>query len=77
MKAITAIAHCGASVPAIAKGRIHRHRDEDAEVQMYLSKLKALVPIMPRNRKLSKLEVIQYVMDYISDLQTTLEAPAE
>lgn len=40
---------------------------------MYLSKLKELVPFMPKNRRLSKLEVIQHVIDYICDLQYALE----
>lgn len=76
MKAITAVCATGASVPAIANGRVQRHhRDgENAEIQMYLSKLKDLVPFMPKNRKLSKLEVIQNVIDYICDLQNALES---
>lgn len=75
MKAITAVCATGASVPAIASGRVQRHRDgENAEIQMYLSKLKDLVPFMPKNRKLSKLEVIQNVIDYICDLQSALES---
>lgn len=75
MKAITAVCATGASVPAIANGRVQRHRDgENAEIQMYLSKLKDLVPFMPKNRKLSKLEVIQNVIDYICDLQSALES---
>lgn len=74
MKAITAVCATGASVPAIAGGRVHRHRDgENAEIQMYLSKLQDLVPFMPKNRKISKLEVIQHVIDYICDLQSALE----
>ncbi|KAJ2944246.1 hypothetical protein O0L34_g18228 [Tuta absoluta] len=74
MKAITAVCATGASVPAIAHGRVQRHRDgENAEIQMYLSKLQDLVPFMPKNRKISKLEVIQHVIDYICDLQTALE----
>lgn len=51
----------------------HRKDIENEEIQMYLSKLKDLVPFMPKNRKLSKLEVIQYVIDYICDLQSALE----
>lgn len=91
MKAITAVCSTGASVPAIANGRVsrphltrnhhnnnnnHSLRDsgENAEIQMYLSKLKDLVPFMPKNRKLSKLEVILNVIDYICDLQTALES---
>lgn len=76
MKAITAVCATGASVPAniAGGGRISRHRDgENAEIQMYLSKLKDLVPYMPKNKKLSKLEVIQNVIDYICDLQSALE----
>lgn len=49
-------------------------RDLEAEeVAAYLTKLKSLVPDMPRKRKLSKLEVIQRVIEYICDLQTALE----
>ncbi|GBP55896.1 Protein extra-macrochaetae [Eumeta japonica] len=74
MKAITAVCATGASVPAVAGGRVQRHRDgENAEIQMYLSKLQDLVPFMPKNRKISKLEVIQHVIDYICDLQSALE----
>lgn len=43
------------------------------EMQELLTKLKDIVPYMPRNKKLSKLEIIQYVIDYIYDLETTLE----
>lgn len=43
------------------------------EMQVYFSKLKELVPFMPKNKKLSKLEIIQYVIDYICDLQLALE----
>lgn len=75
MKAITAVCSTGASVPSIANGRVSRHRDgENAEVQMYISKLKDLVPFMPKNRKLSKLEVIQNVIQYICDLQMALDS---
>ena len=49
-------------------------RDLEAEeVAAYLTKLRSLVPDMPRKRKLSKLEVIQRVIEYICVLQTTLE----
>lgn len=43
------------------------------EMQELLCKLKDLVPYMPRNKKLSKLEIIQYVIDYIFDLQQALD----
>jgi hypothetical protein len=44
------------------------------EMQELLAKLKDLVPNMPKNKKLSKLKIIQYVIDYIFDLQTALES---
>lgn len=82
MKALSALCSTGgASVPpTIINGRVgnagarHRRSDsENVEIQMYLSKLKDLVPFMPKNRKLSKLEVIEHVIDYICDLQLALE----
>ncbi|XP_075224301.1 basic helix-loop-helix domain-containing extra-macrochaetae [Lycorma delicatula] len=75
MKAVTTM--CGnTTTQGVASGRVHRHRRdiENEEIQMYLSKLKELVPFMPKNRRLSKLEVIQYVIDYICDLQYALES---
>ncbi|KAH9364843.1 hypothetical protein HPB48_001298 [Haemaphysalis longicornis] len=53
-----------------------RHGRKDLnheEMQSLLAKLKDLVPNMPRNKKLSKLEIIQNVIDYILDLQIALE----
>ncbi|XP_055373263.1 protein extra-macrochaetae [Condylostylus longicornis] len=75
MKTITAITTGGSGV---TNGRISRRQSdhgsgENAEIKMYLSKLKDLVPFMPKNRKLSKLEIIQNVIDYICDLQNELE----
>lgn len=66
----------------VHKSRHHHHNNnhhprkdiENEEIQMYLSKLKELVPFMPKNKRLSKLEVIQHVIDYICHLQHTLEA---
>lgn len=55
---------------------VTKRRDvEKEELQVYLTRLKDLVPFMPKNRKLSKLEVIQHVIDYICDLQEALETP--
>lgn len=45
-----------------------------AEIHELLGKLQELVPNMPKNKKLSKLEIIQNVIDYIFDLQDALEA---
>lgn len=71
MKALTV---CPNTTTGVANGRVTKNRDtENAEIQLYLSKLKDLVPYMPKNRKISKLEVIQYVIDYICDLQNALD----
>ncbi|GJQ68123.1 Emc [Trypoxylus dichotomus] len=65
MKAVSVLCSDNSGVTT---GRITKHKKdiENEEIQMYLSKLKDLVPFMPKNRKLSKLEVIQHVIDYIS-----------
>lgn len=36
-------------------------------------KLKGMVPNVPSNKRLSKVEILQYVIDYIQDLQYALE----
>ncbi|KAG8187653.1 hypothetical protein JTE90_005505 [Oedothorax gibbosus] len=56
----------------ILKGRVSGVELQE-EMQSLLGRLKDLVPNMPRNKKLSKLEIIQYVIDYIMDLQIALE----
>uniref|UniRef100_A0A6V7HWR4 BHLH domain-containing protein n=1 Tax=Bracon brevicornis TaxID=1563983 RepID=A0A6V7HWR4_9HYME len=75
MKAMV-VSPVGGRVPP-TRGVLHNtlgRRDLEAEeIAAYLTKLKSLVPDMPRKRKLSKLEVIQRVIEYIWDLQTTLE----
>ncbi|XP_056635546.1 protein extra-macrochaetae [Diorhabda carinulata] len=73
MKAVVSALCTETGISAIS-GKIAKRKDiENEEIQMYLSKLKDLVPFMPKNKKLSKLEVIQYVIDYICDLQSALE----
>jgi len=59
----------------VRDGKIKKCRDPAVteEMQMYFSKLQELVPFMPKNRKLSKLQIIQCVIDYICDLQFALE----
>ncbi|KAA0708555.1 DNA-binding protein inhibitor ID-2 [Triplophysa tibetana] len=37
------------------------------------SRLKELVPSLPQNRSVSKMEILQHVIDYILDLQITLD----
>lgn len=83
MKAMV-VSPLGGRVPPDHRGVLHNglgiggtRRDLEAEeVAAYLTKLRSLVPDMPRKRKLSKLEVIQRVIEYICDLQTALEENA-
>lgn len=51
--------------------------ENSVEMRRYLDKLKDLVPLCPKNRKVTKLELIQHVIDYISDLQDTLQSDTE
>lgn len=46
-------------------------------MRAYLDKLRDLVPHCPKNRNVSKLELIQHVIDYINDLQETLQNSAD
>uniref|UniRef100_A0A1A9WHC6 Uncharacterized protein n=1 Tax=Glossina brevipalpis TaxID=37001 RepID=A0A1A9WHC6_9MUSC len=86
MKSLTAVCQTGASMPAInPNGRINRHPPhrgdgENAEMKMYLSKLKDLVPFMPKNPKLIqfmnvlvlfeiKLEFYEINLKYIIEIQ--------
>ncbi|KAG5276901.1 hypothetical protein AALO_G00111070 [Alosa alosa] len=38
------------------------------------TKLKELVPSLPQNRSVSKMEILQHVIDYILDLQIALDS---
>ncbi len=53
----------------------------DEQMSMFLqdmnscySKLKELVPTLPTNKKASKMEILQHVIDYIWDLQVELDS---
>lgn len=60
---------------AVSSGRVHRKRGdlEDEKIQKYLAKLKDLVPLIPKDKRISRLEVIHHVIDYICDLEDMLE----
>ncbi|XP_077495279.1 DNA-binding protein inhibitor ID-1-like [Amblyomma americanum] len=74
MKAQTqqAISRCLTKVTEGRVGRKERDLNHE-EMHSLLAKLKELVPNMPRNKKLTKLEIIQNVIDYILDLELALE----
>lgn len=62
---------------AVSGGRVHRkprgNDVEDEKIQKYLAKLKDLVPLIPKDKRISRLEVIHHVIDYICDLEDMLE----
>lgn len=39
------------------------------------ARLRAMVPHIPADRRMSKVEILQHVIDYIQDLESALELP--
>lgn len=56
--------------------RVSKHKMENGEQEMQacFSKLKELVPSVPQDKKLSKVQLLQHVIDYILDLELTLDS---
>ncbi|CAL4090753.1 unnamed protein product, partial [Meganyctiphanes norvegica] len=52
-------------------------KTEGAQVLQYLERLQNLVPGCPNDRPVSKLELIQSVIDYIYDLEDALEPESD
>ncbi|XP_037777059.1 uncharacterized protein LOC119574041 [Penaeus monodon] len=50
---------------------------DKAQMRLYLDTLKAMVPQCPKNRKVSRQELIEHVINYISDLQDTLQSESD
>ncbi|XP_032242355.1 DNA-binding protein inhibitor ID-2 [Nematostella vectensis] len=48
-------------------------RDSNDNMSECYERLKNMVPNVPVGRRISKVEILQYVIDYILDLQTALE----
>ena len=51
----------------------HVNMPSDSEMLECFSKLKDLVPTIPQDKKISRVQVLQHVIDYIFDLEQTLE----
>ncbi|CAH8631398.1 unnamed protein product [Heterobilharzia americana] len=47
------------------------------EMKRCLVKLKKMVPTIERNKKINQLELLQHVIDYIQDLEKTLQYPED
>ena len=43
------------------------------EISRMLNKLRTLIPGIPPEQKMSKLEIMQHVIDYINDLENVLD----
>ncbi|XP_042867402.1 DNA-binding protein inhibitor ID-4-like [Penaeus japonicus] len=50
---------------------------DKAEMRLYLDRLKSMVPQCPKNRKVSRQELIEHVINYISDLEDTLQSDSD
>ncbi|XP_047474069.1 uncharacterized protein LOC125028640 [Penaeus chinensis] len=50
---------------------------DKTEMRVYLDRLKAMVPQCPKNRKVSRQELLEHVINYISDLEDTLQSDSE
>lgn len=75
------------NIPAIRSGKVSKSREEDFEISLYLDKLRHLLPATTtttaaaaaaastsrkHDKKLNRLEVIENVIQYISELQEVL-----
>lgn len=65
------------ALPPIRSGKVSKTREDDFEVTLYLDKLRHLLPAAntrkPLEKKLNRLEVIESVIQYISELQDVLQ----
>lgn len=53
--------------------RVSKSKVDENEMAACIDKLKDLVPTIPQDKKISKIQLLQHVIDYILDLETTLE----
>lgn len=67
------------SPTSIRKGKVSKAREEDPEVSNYLDKLRVLLPsdsCRRSPRKPSNLDIIESVIQYMRELQETLDMDA-
>ena len=83
MKAITPVTSLRRTTPLLSdhSAAISRNKTtmDDALSLLYnmndcYTKLKELVPSLPQNKSVSKMEILQHVIDYILDLQIALDS---
>ena len=53
--------------------RISKPKLDDGEMAACFMKLKELVPSVPHDKKISKTQLLQHVIDYIYDLELSLD----
>ena len=72
-------AHC-TPLRSLLSGGLTKEKVEgggDEEMKACFVKLMQLVPTVPSNSRLSKVQLLQHVIDYILDLETTLQFQPE
>ncbi|ELT87508.1 hypothetical protein CAPTEDRAFT_179064 [Capitella teleta] len=64
------------SLHGVHDGRISKRypENQEAEMQACFLKLQDLVPSLPQEKKVSKVQLLQHVIDYILDLEGTLDS---
>ncbi|CAH8677526.1 unnamed protein product [Schistosoma rodhaini] len=72
---------CRSPLSRLSKHRKHANNVKfdtpPTEMKRCLVKLKRMVPTIERNKKVNQLELLQHVIDYIQDLEKTLQYPED
>ena len=55
--------------------KISKPKMDEGEMAACFLKLKEIVPTVPHGKKISKTQLLQHVIDYICDLEVTLQEP--
>lgn len=55
--------------------KVSKPKLDEGEMAACFLKLKEIVPTVPHGKKISKTQLLQHVIDYICDLEVTLQAP--